>query len=86
MECLTRFLLILSVSGSIKLICGNENTVFIYNHIENCKLSDYYDVNYFLCRQCDPQSNLEPSANGKDFALFFIIIFQQRIRKKLSKR
>lgn len=79
MEFLTRFLIIIL---SIVLIRGNENTVFIYNHIENCKLSDYYDVNYFLCRQCDPQSNLVPSANGKGFALFFfLIIFQQQFCK-----
>lgn len=75
MEILTRFFIILTL---IRLIGGNENTVFIYNHIDNCKLSDYYDVNYFLCRQCDSQLNLVPSANGKEFALFFIIFFRNK--------
>lgn len=49
----------------IKLIHGNENTVFLYNRIEDCKSTEYYDVNYFMCRECDPQSNLMPSKNGK---------------------
>lgn len=49
----------------VKLISADENTVFLYNHIENCKSSEYYDVNYFICRECDPQLNLIPSRNGK---------------------
>lgn len=46
-------------------IRANENTVFLYNRIESCKSSEYYDVNYFMCRECDPEINLMPSRNGK---------------------
>ncbi|XP_055326927.1 meckelin [Sitodiplosis mosellana] len=52
------------VYSPIKPISANENTVFLYNHIEHCKSSEYYDVNYFMCRECDPQLNLMPSTNG----------------------
>ncbi|XP_031629112.1 meckelin [Contarinia nasturtii] len=45
-------------------ILANENTIFLYNNIENCKSSEYYDVNYFMCRECDPQLSLVPSKNG----------------------
>lgn len=62
---LAGILIFLIVFDSIEIINGNENTVFIYNHIESCKSSEYYDINYFLCRKCDPQSNLVPSDNGK---------------------
>lgn len=61
-----RILVYLFVLCSVEIIQANENTVFVYNHIENCKPTDYYDVNYFLCRECDPQSNLVPSANGEN--------------------
>lgn len=46
-------------------ICANENTIFLYKRIESCKPSEYYDVNYFMCRECEPQLNLMPSKNGK---------------------
>lgn len=64
------FVLCLCIYSRIKVISANENTVFLYNHIENCKSSEYYDVNYFVCRECDPQLNLMPSKNGK-LLLFF---------------
>lgn len=47
-------------------IRANENTVFLYNRIESCKSSEYYDVNYFMCRECEPELNLIPSKNGKN--------------------
>lgn len=53
------------ILSHIQLTSANENTVFLYNRIENCKSSEYYDVNYFMCRECDPQLNLMPSKNGK---------------------
>lgn len=46
-------------------IRANENTVFLYNRIESCKPSEYYDVNYFMCRECEPELNLMPSKNGE---------------------
>lgn len=67
------FLCVLDVfiNSSIKFISANENTVFLYNHIENCKSSELYDVNYFVCRECDSQLNLMPSENGKKFAYLY---------------
>lgn len=44
---------------------GDESTIFINNRIENCKSSEIFDVNFFACRECDPQLNLVPSKNGK---------------------
>lgn len=46
-------------------ISGDESTVFINNRIENCKATEYFDVNFFVCRECDPQLNLTPSNDGK---------------------
>lgn len=56
---------IIAILSPIQFTYANENTVFLYNRIENCKPSEYYDVNYFLCRECDPHLNLIPSKNGK---------------------
>lgn len=62
------FLLCISnafIFAPIPLINANENTVFLYNCMEHCKPSEYYDVNYFMCRECDSQLNLVPSENGE---------------------
>lgn len=53
---------------------ANENSVFLYNRIETCKTSEYYDINYFVCRECDPQLNLVPAANGESSTRLQIII------------
>lgn len=59
--------LILLVLVGLTAICSaNENSVFLYNRIDLCKSTQYYDVNYFLCRECDAQLNLVPSQNGKN--------------------
>lgn len=49
----------------ITICSANENSVFLYNPIESCKSTEYYDVNYFACRECDPRLSLIPSENGK---------------------
>lgn len=67
-----RFLLLISsvlILIPFHFIGANENTVFLYNRIESCKSSEYYDVNYFMCRECDPQLNLMPSKNGKIYRI-----------------
>lgn len=46
-------------------VSADENSVFLYNHIENCKSSEYYDVNYFICRECDSHASLTPAKTGK---------------------
>lgn len=53
------------IFSAITPINANENTVFLYNRFESCKPMEYYDENYFMCRECDPQSKLVPSKNGK---------------------
>lgn len=60
---------VLLVIAPIEYSVGNENTVFLYNHIESCKSTEYYDVNYFLCRECDPQLYLIPSEDGENIVL-----------------
>lgn len=65
------------IINPIKLICAEENTVFLYNRIENCKSSEYYDVNYFVCHECDAQSNLTPSKNGKVQQLCVLVVLRK---------
>lgn len=63
---ITGLVCILFIFMHSPIIYANENTVFLYNGIDSCKSSEYYDVNYFVCRECDPQLNLMPSKNGKE--------------------
>lgn len=62
----TKVVIVYTIINLMKLSSANENTVFVYNRIESCKPTEYYDRNYFFCRECDPQSNLMPSENGKN--------------------
>lgn len=77
---LAKIFAVLCILQSIQLSDGNENTVFIHNSIESCKATEYYDINYFLCRECDPQSNLVPSENGKKMKK----VFSQEKEKKMT--
>lgn len=71
----------------IVYIVANENTVFLYNHIENCKSTEYYDVNYFLCRECDPQLNLLPSQNGKKSSfLKWFFFFSEKVENETETK
>lgn len=44
---------------------GDDSNIVLFNKIDNCKSSEYFDVNYFACRLCDPQMGLIPAKNGK---------------------
>lgn len=37
---------------------ANNNNKFLFNRRKNCQLNNYYDVDYFKCRLCDPNFNL----------------------------
>lgn len=43
---------------------GDDTQIVLFNRIENCKSTEYFDVNYFFCRLCDPKAYLMPSENG----------------------
>lgn len=44
---------------------GDDTQIVLFNRIDNCKATEYFDVNYFTCRLCDPQLYLEPSQSGQ---------------------
>lgn len=74
------------IYSPIALVSANENTIFLYNHIENCKPSEYFDVNYFLCRECDPQLNLIPSTNGKKLTLLQRYRYGSQAKEKIEPK
>lgn len=60
----------------LKLICAffvlfcqycvaEENNLFLYNNIENCKETEHFDVSYLKCKLCDPKLHLVPTKNSK---------------------
>ena len=57
--------LALSVDISGIAYAADESNVFLFNSIEQCKATEYFDVNYFACKQCDESMNLMPSESGE---------------------
>lgn len=37
---------------------ANNNNKFFYNSRKNCQPNNYFDVDFFKCRLCDPNFNL----------------------------
>lgn len=46
-------------------ISADENSLFLYNDIENCKNSEYFDIDLLKCKLCDTNLNLIPSNDSK---------------------
>jgi hypothetical protein len=57
--------LLLSLPIFIKGFSEYENYIFEYNHPQNCKINEYFNIDSFSCIECDARKNLEPSKNGE---------------------
>lgn len=47
---------------------GNDqdnNSVFFYNNRKKCSADNYFDVDIFKCRLCDPNFNLKSSKESE---------------------
>lgn len=64
---LVNILVVFTIIDLIHLLFADDSNIILYNKIENCKPTEYFDVNYFLCRLCDLQLNLVPSENGMNY-------------------
>lgn len=44
---------------------AEDSNIFLYNTIDHCKKTEYFDVNYFKCKSCDAALLLKPAEDSK---------------------
>lgn len=44
---------------------ADDNSIFLYNDIKNCKENEYFNTDYLKCKLCESNLNLTPSRNRK---------------------
>lgn len=60
------FLISIFFAFQIKnLTADDDNSIFLYNDIKNCKENEYFNTDYLKCKLCESNLNLIPSRNRK---------------------
>lgn len=49
----------------IKTCIADDNSIFLFNDIKNCKENEYFNTDYLKCKVCESNLNLTPSRNRK---------------------
>lgn len=44
---------------------ADDNGIFLYDDIKNCKENEYFNTDYLKCKLCESNLNLIPSRNRK---------------------
>lgn len=59
------------------LTSADDNNIFLYNSIDHCKVNEYFDVNYFICKPCDMDLYLMRAINGEYCRVQWLLVAER---------